>query len=29
MLGFGAGIANVMRASGFLGSSSGRKPPNH
>jgi ATP synthase protein I len=29
MLGFGAGIANVMRASGFLGSSSGSKPPNH
>ncbi|HEX8666003.1 MAG TPA: AtpZ/AtpI family protein [Beijerinckiaceae bacterium] len=29
MLGFGAGIANVMRASGFLGSSSGSKPPSH
>jgi ATP synthase protein I len=29
MLGFGAGIYNVMRASGFLTTSSGQKPGNH
>jgi ATP synthase protein I len=29
MLGFGAGIYNVMRASGFLGPSSGSKPQGH